>query len=230
MTPKIALVADKKEDIDIYLANFRKYDAEITVCKSFRELERCLALESYSGIIVDLKTKLSVPRDQKAMAHDLLEHYPVLQSRIVPDSGLLQTMAFGKTQNDVSMEDFLSTECPHFTARKIRSENRRTIHFNVLLSRSGDFTTDNIERTITLNVSRDGCHMLSTQNWEDCSRVSFIIKELKQTTPIVGEIRWRIPWGETMRVPGIGVKFETIEANQYAEIIERCNYDRLLFI
>ena len=221
MAPKIALVAGKKEDVDTYLKNLQDYDAEIKVCESFKELECCLAIESYNGIIVDLRTKLSVPRDQKVLAYDLLEHYPVLQSRIIPDSGRLQTMPFGKAQRDVSMEVFLSEECPNFAARKIRSAIRRTIHFNVVLSKSGNFTANEVEKTVTLNVSRDGCYILSTQQFEDRSSVAFIIKELKHRTPIVGEIRWVIPWGKTMRIPGIGVKFEDIHRDQLAEMVEK---------
>ena len=224
MVPKIALVAGKKEDVDTYLKNLQNFEAEIKVCESFKELECCLALESYNGIIVDLRTKLSVPRDQKVLAYDLLEHYPVLQSRIIPDSGRLQTMPFGKAQRDVTMEVFLSEECPNFAARKIRSAIRRTIHFNVVLSKSGNFTANEVEKTVTLNLSRDGCYILSTQQFEDRSSVAFIIKELKHRTPIVGEIRWVIPWGKTMRIPGIGVKFEDIHCDQHAEMVEKYNF------
>jgi len=75
--PKIVLVVNQDAEAEIYLKQFRNYDVDITLATGFKDLERFLATGSYNGIIVDLKTKLSVDREQKMLAHDLLEHYPV---------------------------------------------------------------------------------------------------------------------------------------------------------
>ena len=118
---------------------------------------------------------------------------------------------------------FYPKSAPISLPAKIRSAIRRTIHFNVVLSKSGNFTANEVEKTVTLNVSRDGCYILTTQQFEDRSSVAFIIKELDHRTPIVGEIRWVIPWGKTMRIPGIGIKFEDIHCDQHAEMVEKYN-------
>ena len=219
--PKVALVATHKADIEVYLKHLVKHDVEIQVVASLKQLENFLSSEPYNGIIVDLKTKLSLPRGQKELAYELLEHYPVLQSRIIPNSNRLQIMPFGKAQNDVSLETFLREECLGFAARKIRSSIRRKIHFNILLSRNGSFSMQDLERTITLNVSRDGCFIVTPSKWPEHASVPFIIKELELKTPIVGEIRWSIPWGQGMQVPGIGIKFEDIQPSQQQELVEK---------
>jgi len=221
--PRIVLVANQEAEGNVYLQQLSNYDVDLKVASTFKELEYFLATESYNGIIVDLKTKLSADRDQKMLAHDLLEHYPVLQVRVMPDSDQIQALPFGKAQMDASLETFLTIECPNFEARCIRSAVRHHIHFNVLLSENGGFGPDDVERTVTLDISKNGCFIVTPYKWPDHSSVPFILKELSTATPIVGEIRWEIPWGQTMQIPGIGVRFEDIQPSQHKELIEKYN-------
>ena len=223
MPTNIALVANQQEDIEVYIKHLSKPDVTLKVVSSFKHLEQLLASQPYNGIIVDLKTKLSVPREQKELAYDLLEHYPVLQSRIIPGSQKMQTIPFGKATRDISLDAFLSDECPGFSPRKIRSKNRRRIHFNILLSKTGSFAMDDLERTVTVNASKDGCFILSSSEWAQRTSTAFIIRDLAVKTPVVAEIRWSIPWGRKMKLPGIGVKFEDIQSSQLDELVEKYN-------
>ena len=221
--PKIVLVANQEAEVEVYLKQLRDYDVDFEVAPGFKVLEHLLATGSYNGIIVDLKTKLTVDRDQKMLAHDLLEHYPVLQARVMPDSNQIQALPFGKAKMDASLDSFLTVECPNFEARCIRSAVRHRIHFNVLLSVNGSFAPNDVERTVTLDVSRNGCFIVTPYKWPDHGSVPFILKELTTATPIVGEIRWEIPWGQIMQIPGIGVRFEDIQPSQLEELIEKYN-------
>ena len=223
MPNHIALVANQKEDIDVYLTLLDKPGVTLKVVPSFKHLEQLLATHPYSGIIVDLKTKLGVPREQKELAYELLDHYPVLQSRIIPGSCKMQTLAFGKAARDISLDAFLTEECPRFNARKLRAGSRRRIHFNILLSRTGSFAMDDLERTVTVNASKDGCFILSTAEWSKHSSIAFIFRDLTIKTPVVGEIRWRVPWGRKMKMPGIGIKYEDIQASQLNELADKYN-------
>jgi hypothetical protein len=219
--PIIALVVNQAAETEVYLKELRKYDVEINLVSGFKDLEHLLATGYYNGIIVDLKTKLSVDRDQKMLAHDLLEHYPVLQARVLLDPDQIQAMPLGKVQREASLDSFLTVECPSFEARCIRAAVRRSIHFNVLISENGSFGPDDMERTVTLDVSRNGCFIVTPYKWPDHANVAFIFKELTTETPIVGEIRWEVPWGQGMRIPGIGIRFEDIQLSQHQELIEK---------
>lgn len=220
MKTKIALVANQKNDIELYLKKITRHDVEIVVVPSFQNLEKILMENAFNGIIVDLKTKLALPKEEKELAYQIIDHYPVLQSRIIPDSNKIQGMPFGKTHKDVTLDTFISNECPAFSARKVREGIRRKLHLNVLLSKSGQFTKEDIERTVTLNISKGGCFIVSATPFNKNTSVVFIIKELKIKTPIVGEIRWCIPWGKHYRIPGIGIKFEDIQEEQIQEMIK----------
>lgn len=218
---RIVLVVSDNALSQTYTRQLSGYPVDIKVVASIRDLERALSGEAYNGIIIDLKTKLTAPRDQKELAYELLEHYPVLQSRIITDTGQIQAIPFGKARGDASLDTFLTALCQEFDARKVRSNLRKPVYFNVLLSKNGNFSDDDVERTFTVNISKGGCFIASTLSWTIGNSVAFIIKELTQTTPIVAEISWHVPWGKSMTIPGIGVRFEDIEAGQVQELIER---------
>ncbi|MDA8139088.1 MAG: PilZ domain-containing protein [Desulfobacteraceae bacterium] len=218
---RIVLVVSDQALLSKYLTHLSAHPVEIKTVGSIKALEMVLSKEPFNGIIIDLKTKLNASRDQKELAYELLEHYPVLQSRIIPETGKLQALPFGKAQGDVTLEAFLTSLCPCFDARTVRTNPRKPIFFNVLLSKDGAFTAEQVERTFTLNVSRGGCFIASTQAWITGTNAAFILKELSIRTPIVADIRWCVPWGKKMAVPGIGVKFEDIDTRQAQELIEK---------
>jgi hypothetical protein len=218
---KIVLMVAEKELRQQYLDQFKAYDLDMTVVDSVVEMERQLSQDAYNGIVIDLKTKLMAPRGHKELAYEMLEHYPVLQCRILPDSGKLQIMPFGKAKNIVSLESFLKEICTGFDARKLRASQRKAAHFNVLLSRSGAFTPDDVERAFTVNISKGGCFIATCSKWNLGGNAAFILKELTQRTPIVGEIRWQIAWGQKMQIPGIGLRFEDIAAEQIEELKDK---------
>lgn len=218
---RIVLIAAEKQQIEIYREQLQSFDLDITTVSTIIELEKLLAKNAYNGIVLDLKTKLKAPRDQKELAYELLEHYPVLQTRILDESGKIQAMPFGKSATGISMDEFLNELCPTFNARKIRSNQRRKLHFNILLSKNGGFSIEDVERTYTINVSKGGCFIATSQDWTTGHSAAFIIKELAVKTPVVGEIRWNTPWGKKMMIPGIGIRFEDIERQQLQELIAK---------
>ncbi|RJQ76203.1 MAG: PilZ domain-containing protein [Desulfobacteraceae bacterium] len=224
--PKILLIADTDALLKIYMDQLSAYDVDITTLCSVKDLQKTLCEDAYNGIIIDLKTKLAAPREQRETAYEVLEQYPVLQSRIHPGSEKIQAIPFGKAKNEVSLKEFLTELCPHFSARKIRTSPRRIIHFNVLLSKSGDFDAETMERTFTINLSQGGCFIASSKKWSAGEQAAFVFKELSIHTPMVGEIRWHVPWGRSMAVPGIGIKFVDIEMAQLEELSEKYELGR----
>lgn len=216
---KVVLVASESQQISTYQKQLHPFDLDVTTVSSINGLGELLAKDGYNGIILDLKTKLKAPRDQKELAYELLEHYPVMQARIVDESGKIQTMPFGKAANGITLTEFVEELCPNFDARKIRSSQRRDLHFNILLSKNGNFAVEDIERTYTVNISKGGCFISTSLDWTVGHSAAFIIKELGVRTPVVGEVRWHTPWGKKMVIPGIGIKFEDIERQQLQELI-----------
>jgi len=75
-----------------------------------------------------------------------------------------------------------------------------------------------LEFSATINISKGGCFIFSTRQWDEGGDVWLRIKELTDNALIGGQIRHVARWGESTRIPGIGVEFRTISASQAEEI------------
>jgi Tfp pilus assembly protein PilZ len=111
-----------------------------------------------------------------------------------------------------------------FAARKIRINKRGNINFNIIVSKTPDFSEQQVEQTVTLNFSKGGCYIISTSTWEINKEIWISIRELEDRAPITGKVRWGIEWGKYMNIPGIGVRFTNIKESQLDHI---CNKYRL---
>jgi hypothetical protein len=215
---KVILVCEEAGAQQAYLGVIEPLGGQVDTVSSFRELHEALMGTGYHGVMVDLKTKIQAPRDEKGLIHDILDVFPVVQLKWEGTTGTVQTLYFGQSKGSGSLEDFIIKECGSVEARKIRSSARRNINFNITLSKGGDFSASGTERSITIDVSKGGCFIYSSGHWETHSNVWIIIRELEDDTPILGKVKWRLAWGEAMRIPGIGVKFEDMKKKQIEEI------------
>jgi hypothetical protein len=219
MNTRVILVSLEGSEKQAYLNAIKPLGVQIDTVSTITELHRALAENLYNGIMIDLVTKIKASKDEKALIHQILELYPVVQLKLEDKSGSIQTLYFGQSTGMGTLEDFIRQECRSFIPRKIRSSPRRKIHFNVILSKNANFSERDIENTVTMDVSEGGCFLYSATNWDAASDAWMTIKELKDATPIRGEVRWQISWGKTMKIPGIGVKFENIGKSQLEEIL-----------
>ena len=136
----------------------------------------------------------------------------------------VRVLSFGREHSCESVAEFINTACRSFAARPIRATVRKDVHFNALISKSGDLPEEGWTQTVTMNISQRGCFLYSIDQWEIGSNISIVLKELKDKQPITGQVRWQIPWGEIMQIPGIGVKFGQISTNQLSEIQDKCTW------
>jgi hypothetical protein len=218
MNTKVILVCEEAGAKQAYLGAIKPLGVQVHAVSSFRELHNALIDSPYHGVMVDLGTKIHAPRDDKGLIHDILDMFPMVQLKWEGTTGTIQTLYFGQSKGSGSLEDFIIEECGSVEARKIRSSARRSINFNIILSKGADFSTNGTERSVTIDVSKGGCFIYSSGHWNTTSNVWMIIRELEDDTPILGEVKWRSAWGEAMRIPGIGVKFQDRTKKQLEEM------------
>ena len=193
---------------------------KVETVPSFGKLHKMMIENCYNGVMVDLRTKMKASNEEKDLVHDVFEQFPVAQLNFDEKTGQIRSLHYGRTGKGESLESFIKEECRSFIARPIRSSIRKKIHFNVLLSKTGDFATEGIDRTVTMNVSKGGCFIYSVDDLQSDAKVMMVFKELEDQKPILGEVRWKALWGEAMQIPGIGVKFENLREGQLAQICE----------
>jgi len=211
---KVVLVSAEGVAKQAYLTALNSFDLQVDPVSSFTELYALLSKKPYNGIIVDIRTKVKASREEKELTNELLDTFPVLQLKLDKKTGLVRNYFYGQTRDSGTLETFINQECRSFKARKIRLSKRQKIHFNIILSKTGSFEKKDVILTVTINVSKRGCFIYSADDFDINSKVFFIIKEIGEEKENIAEVIWKMTWGETMQIPGIGVKFENIELSE----------------
>ncbi len=218
MSIRLALVSPEGEIRDIYNRAIKALDVQCNVVATFKELYYSMEKVPYNGILIDLATKMKAPHDDLDLVENVLTHFPVLYLKWEESTKAIRTYYPGQHLLGGDLGDFVGKQCCFFDARTISTEKRLGFHHSVLLSKDSAFREENVEQTITLNVSEKGCFIFTNQVWTIPGNVWVIVKGISDETPIVGALRWFFKWGVRGQDPGIGIKFLQIKESQMQEI------------
>jgi hypothetical protein len=219
MAIRVILLAGDPELQRHYEEAVTRMGAEVDTVETFGEMFNLLRQNAYHCLLIDLLAKTQGARTvDKVFLNNTLGTFPVAQLRWDPHYKKIHALLSVPYNGEDPLGYMLRQICPRFNPRRIRSATRFKLHFNLLLSKNREGLSDSAERVVTVNMSKEGCYIYSSQIWQDCRRVWFVIHELEDATPICGEIRWKIPWGEKMKFSGIGVLFTQIKAAQQQEL------------
>lgn len=216
---KLILICKEGEARQAYLNEMAAIGVDIDVVSSYSEFLSTKAINPYHGLMIDLVTQMKMSAEEKNIAKDMLGFYPAIQLKWDAESGSIRNISFGNRTTSSSLKDFINTECQSFKARAIRLNMRKMVHFNVLLSNDEAMDEKNLERTVTINISKSGCFLFSGWAWTKYSTAWFIINDLQDKTLIAGDIRWSVEWGKRRVIPGIGISFKEIKPSQIEELI-----------
>ncbi|MBN1766380.1 MAG: PilZ domain-containing protein, partial [Sedimentisphaerales bacterium] len=130
----------------------------------------------------------------------------------------VNALIYEKCDDDDVLSFFINQQCRIFKPKQLRSASRLNINFNVMLSREKFMHRNNVERAVTIDISSGGCFIYADSNWCGVKEVWFVIKEIGDHTPILGEIKRYQPWGTKMGYPGLGVLFTQITDMQKQQL------------
>ncbi|MBL0714126.1 MAG: PilZ domain-containing protein [Desulfosarcina sp.] len=134
----------------------------------------------------------------------------------------MRALLYGKHERYGELQNLTREGCLKRPPRRFRAAGRRNIHFNLLLSPTRRFDAREIERTVTVNISQDGCFIFTSARFQKGQRVWIRIMEIYDKTPIACIIRHKRKWGHEMAIPGIGVRFESLTDAPQHVLAERC--------
>ena len=175
----------------------------------------------YQGVMIDLIPSMKASREEKGAAQEILDVFPLIQLKLENETGIIRTISFGSSSGSDSLVNFINNECRIFTPRAIRLSVRKSINFTVVMSKEEHMNEKLLERTVTMNASQGGCFLFSSQDWSNTADVWFIINELQDKSPIKGDVRWAVSWGNNMAIPGIGISFNKIKPEQLEELTNK---------
>ena len=217
---RILLIAREGETRKKYQEAITALGVEVVVVSSLKKTDRVLMDLSYHGVIIDMRTKIEILRDDNELVYTALRKFPVAHLNLESRTGDIRLFYSGQKAG-ATLEDFVNLECRPFTPRILGFCLRKQVHLNVVLSKNKEFSPEHCERTVTVDISGGGCFVFSVRDWKPGDSAWLSIKELQDNTPICGLVRWCLKWGERMQVPGIGLKFMEITELQAKEIYDR---------
>ena len=195
----IVVVAMQEVTRRTVAAELEAIGVRVTLLESLGLLPATLKEMAANGILLELITSAKSSAEDKQATNEIIQLFPNAKFKMGGD----RLMLLG---SGLTMESFVEG-CRSFEARVIRRHERRKRHIAYIISPNSQFTVT--ERVVSMNVSVDGCFLSSMNEWTVGHRVwmRFVDNDLVVT----GTVRWWQPWGNNMKMPGIGVKFDNDE-------------------
>ena len=220
---RILLVAAPGDNRGVYLQALKSFDLDCDVAESLHEISLKHNKVKYNGFLIDIPTLLRSTAADKAEANLLSDNFPVMRLSYKAAEGIrcIPTGKFSGHGN--SLDEFFRESCHNFTARSLRGTKRANRVLNVLLNRDIRSSKSQMEKSVALNFSAEGCFLFSVSRWKKGDTLWLAFMELDDKTPIKSEVLWSVPWGMKSQMPGIGLRFLSLseeQADQLDELIQ----------
>lgn len=216
---KILIIAKDLEAGQAYADALREINVAYDIAASFTEMAAMAIHNSYNGLLVDILTLVRSSKEEKVVAYECFNLYPVLRvkwenkKKKINLSPLEQAFS---PDTASALKFFIESRCMPFPARPLRRHSRKSYNLNVLLSPDGEFAEHNTMKTFTLNVSTGGVFVHSSHRFGTGQTVWLKFVEFADHAPIPASVRWFLEWGVSRSIPGLGLRFENLSEAQQA--------------
>jgi hypothetical protein len=229
-TPKIVIgIVARAEEMQTFLREqLTSLGARVMSFPALQAVQEALQAELFSGFIVDLRTLVGASAAEKALAHALEQAFPFMRVIGNLTTGLLTGHVRGESLiGEAACASFLEHYCRPFGLKKFRVEQRKQLHLSVSWSRVDDPAAAPMPAT-TMNVSRHGMFIIdSTAAMEIGTRVYVHLFPASHTSPLLGVVRWCLPWGQsTHHPPGFGIELIELSAAQREAFEQAAGWSR----
>ncbi|WP_319779770.1 PilZ domain-containing protein [Maridesulfovibrio sp.] len=215
---RILLVAAPGDNRGVYINALKEFDIQFDVTESLHEIALSHSKVKYSGFLIDIPTLLRSSASDKSEANLLSDNFPVMRLSHKAGEGI-RCIPTGKYSGHGStLDEFFKDSCLNFTARSLRGTKRANKVLNVLLNRDINSAHSQMEKSVALNFSPEGCFLYSVSRWKKGDTLWIAIMELDDKAPIKAEVHWTVPWGTKLQMPGIGVNFLSLSDEQGDQI------------
>jgi len=214
--PRILLLI-KDQKMELYCHDHLKERGIVPFsAHDMRELVATMEGKSvFHGVIVDIRFSMKADAELKHLLRRLENIYPFLRIKQDAD-GTLHGMS--SLAGSVTLDDFLG-QCRSFPARPLREEERREQHISAWLSATPEFA--DAEASVSINLSCRGAFFYSARTWEIGATIWVRYPGCSQETTFVAKVCWCRPWGgKSDGLPGIGVEFQHVSAEQCALLMQ----------
>lgn len=222
MTARLLLIARDGPSSQAYRDVLTQLAIAYDHVSSLSDIPDYILQTNYSGLLLDVPTSARAKRDEMEQIARLSEMFPILRLKWDAASKTIRTIYFGQTLDSaIDIATFATKYCASFQPRSINIDRRKKINFNVLLSRSSEFSKSETERANIVEISKQSCFVYTTEKWMHSETIWLRIMELDENDPIMGRVAWITHWGIPMQLPGVGVEFVSINSEMKQRIDNR---------
>lgn len=221
---KLLLLSSNTEAVSACQKAFKRMGVRCEWADNIADMNQQLVHTPFNGVVLDVLTTARISPKDRAHIQELSEYYPTLLMRWSTAAQKIGGLVFGEILDKKDpLRDFVERFCHPERALTYRENKRYDIHFNVLLSPDQKFSEERTEKTVTLDLSRGGCFIISSRNWNNIDYAWIRLLELVDPSPIRVKLCRYVPWGEQRQIPGIGTKFIDLQPGQQQEIDQHCD-------
>jgi hypothetical protein len=205
---QIAIVSRAGPVLDAYKRYFGAYDVNLMHAPSLSELYQKLPDALISGFVIEIHMMIKATDTEKELLHTMVGIFPSIKTNWNPEAGFRALY----NDSDKSCEENLRAfvrDCGNFKPRTLRKKKRHEKNFSVLYW-PVDASPETAQRAFTLDVSTGGLFVGTCDSPREESLVWVVLREV-DTRPFKVIVKWRLPWGAAMRIPGFGGRFVDLD-------------------
>ena len=215
----VLLVCREGKSREEYLAALNLPGVSLTCVQALTEFFRREVYCPLNGVLVDMPTYMRYSEEEKRELVELVGIFPALRLKCHEPTGEIRSLPFGTVYpENCTPEVFVQKYCSAFVQRKIRTKERVQLNLPVLLTLSLPAEGVCCVRTVTINLSSEGCFLIGFEPLVVKGTGWLTIPELKDNTPIPVEVCWIRVWGEHRSLPGAGIRFVDLTESQKDEL------------
>ena len=176
-----------------------------------------------NGIMVDMPTYLRSSDEEKRLLTDLVGIFPALRLKCHEPTAEIRTLSFGTAYpGTISPALFIRDYCTPFGQRRVRTSERSKLNLPALLKSTLPVEETTGTRSVTANLSQEGCFLIGFEPWNIGERGWLVIPALTDSAPIPVEVCWIRAWEGHRLLPGMGIRFMELTESQKVELSGMC--------
>ena len=213
---QIAIVSRAGPVLDAYKRFFDAYGVNLMHAPSLSELYQKLPNAIISGFVIEIHMMIKATDSEKELLNTMVGIFPSIKTNWNPEAGFRALYDDSDKSGEENLRAFVR-DCGNFKPRTLRKKKRHEKNFNVLYWLV-DASKETAQRAFTLDVSSDGVFAGTCDPPPEGSLVWVALREV-DARPFKVLVKWKLPWGAAMRIPGFGGSFVDLD-DDLAEKLE----------
>jgi len=214
---RILAVVSNPEAAKAYSEALTEIGVTFDLADSIEKMEAMVMDHAYNGLLIDIVTLVRSTKEEKVIAYDCMNLFPVLRVTWDPKRRKIKLSPLEQSfspNTEATLRFFVESRCSSFAARTLRRDKRRPLNLNLLFSTEESFPPQKTWRSFTVNVSQGGVFLHTLESFAKESTLWLRILELADQPAIAARVCWSLEWGGSRNIPGVGLKFIALDEGQ----------------